>query len=383
MKRVLPFSLILLVVLSACTGTKKYYEQGDYETAVFNSIERLRKTPDNKKSRETLKLAYPSMVEYLTDKISKAKLSADPLRWEQVVADYALLNRAYDEIQRSPGARQVVSDARSYQSEYNEATLKAAESRYALGLQRLAQGEQGDRESAKLAFEHFRKALEFRPNFRDAESKMLQSQDLATLYIQIEPIPMHSRTLQLSNEFFENQMTEYIRSVQFSPFVRFYTAKEAGQRTREPDQIIRMVFDDFVVGQAYVKETIAQRVQDSVIVGTVNIGEDSVVNVYGTVKAEVHQFQKEITSGGLLDFRIIDARTGTLLSQRKFPGTFVWTDRWGYFNGDERALTQDDKRFTTKRRESPNPLPQDLFIEFTKPIYSQVTGFVGEYYRNY
>ena len=115
----------------------------------------------------------------------------------------------------------------------------------------------------------------------------------------------------------------------------------------------------------------------------VTIGEDSVVDVYGSVKAEVHQFQKEISSGGLLDFKIIDGRTGTLISQRKFPGTFVWYDKWGFYNGDERALENEDKEFIKRKRESPNPPPQDLFIEFTKPIFDQVTAFVGEFYRNY
>ncbi|MDX2285372.1 MAG: hypothetical protein NW241_14500 [Bacteroidia bacterium] len=383
MRRLLPLLLLMaLAALSACKATKKAYEQGDYESAVFNSIERLRRSPDSKKASQTLEAAYPALLEYYQERINTAKLGSDPLRWETVAEYYETLNRVYNEIQRAPAARRLLPNARNFTSEFNDATLKSAEARYALGMQRLELGRQGDRESAKMAYEHFQRALAFRPGFRDAESKMFEAQDWATLHIQIEPIPMHSRSLQLTNEFFENQIIEYIRSQQFSPFVRFYSAKEAGQLRREPDQIIRMMFDDFVVGQAYVKETVINRQRDSVIVGKATVG-DSTVNVYGTVKAEVHRFQKEISSSGLLDYRIIDGRTGSLISNRKFPGTFVYYDRWGFFNGDERALDEDDKRFISKRREAPNPLPQDLFIEFTKPIFSQVTTFTGEFYRNY
>jgi hypothetical protein len=370
------------LILASCKSTKRAFEKGEYETAVFNSIERLRRSPDNKKAAQALRDAYPAMVENLQGQIVRAKTGPDPLRWETVVMHYQTLVRAYDEIQRAPAARRALPDAKAYSSELNEATLNAAEARYVLGNQALQRGKQGDRESAKSAFYHFEKALLFRPGYRDAEARMREAQDWATLVIQVEPIPMHSRTLALSNEFFESQLTEYFRSGNFSPFVRFYSGRDAAAASRAPDQIIRMVFDDFVVGQAYVKETVLARVRDSVIVGKTTLG-DTTLNVYGTVKADMHRFQKEISSGGQLDLQIIDTRSGALLSQRKFPGSFVYYDRWGFFNGDERALEEEDKRFLSKRRESADPPPQQLFIEFTKPIFSQVTGFIGEYYRNY
>ncbi|MEO0473692.1 MAG: hypothetical protein AAF206_29035, partial [Bacteroidota bacterium] len=315
MKHVLPFALLLLVALSACKSTKKAYEQGDYETAVVNSIERLRKSPNNKKSRQTLAAAYPRLVQYMEDRIERNKRSSNPLRWERVVGDYYILNRVYDEILRAPGAQDIVPDPINFQSEYNAATLKAAEARYALGEQEIAIGRQGDREAAKTAFAHFDRALELRPGFRDAENKKFEAQDLATLYVQLEPIPVHSRALALTNEFFENQIAEYIASTTFNPFIRFLTPDQAGRTTRQPDQIVRMIFDDFVVGQAYVKETVVQRKRDSVVVGQVTVG-DSTIDAYGTVEADVHRFQKELSSAGLLDVKIIDRRNGRLISQR-------------------------------------------------------------------
>ena len=381
-----PMILILLSILlfgSACKVTKKAYQEGDYETAVLNSVERLRSSPQNKKSRETLYLAYPVLVETLQDEIAQESRSSNPLRWEKVAQRYDLLNRVYDEILRSPAAMEVISSPKFFGSEYSNATLKAAESRYALGKQALEQGKQGQRERAKEAFYHFEKALEWRSGFRDADALRMESRDVATLIIQIEPIPMHSRALQLSNEFFESQLAEYIATAPLSPFVRFLTPGESSRLTREPDQILRMSFDDFVVGQAYVKETVVERVRDSVIVGEVKIKTDSVADVYGTVKAQVHRFHKEISSGGLLDLRIIDPQTGAIISQRKFPGSFIWVDRWGYYQGDERALSSEDKDYMRRRREAANPPPQDLFIEFTKPIFSQATSFVADYYQNY
>ncbi|RMG17483.1 MAG: hypothetical protein D6730_23965 [Bacteroidetes bacterium] len=366
------------MTLTACKTGKKAFRQGDYEEAVYSAINRLRSAPNNKKALQTLKEAYPIMLDYYQDQIEQAKLSSDPLRWERVLDLYGELNQVYDEVQRSPAAKRALPQVRNFSSEYEEARRRAAEARYALGEQELAKGH---REAAKAAYRHFERCLQLQPGFRDAEEKMFEAQDLATVIVQIEPIPVHSRVLELSNEFFENQIIEWVRSYTWSPFVRFYSAKDTDAHLREPDHIIKMKFDDFVVGQAYVKEREVQRVNDSVEV-EVKVGKDSTRTDYITAKATVHQFTKEITSTGLLDVQIIDARNGAVISQRKFPGTFIWVDRWGFFNGDERALTEEDKQFIRKKRESPNPPPQDLFIEFTRPIFNQVTDFITDFYRD-
>ncbi|MEO1451996.1 MAG: hypothetical protein AAFV07_20865, partial [Bacteroidota bacterium] len=209
MKHLVPVLLIVVTGLFGCRSTKKAYERGDYDTAVVNSIERLRRSPNNKKSRETLRAAYPALIDYMLEQVEQDKLSSHPLRWEDVARHYGVLNKVYDEIRRSPAASDVIRNPQNFQAEYNSATLKAAESRYALGSQRLDDGRRGDREAAKEAFTHFGEALRWRKNFRDAVALKAEAREYATLYVLVENIPMHSRTLSLSNEFFENQMFEY------------------------------------------------------------------------------------------------------------------------------------------------------------------------------
>ena len=53
--------------LWACSSSKKTFESGDYYSSVMQSISKLRKSPNNKKSREVLSQAYPMAVDfYLT-----------------------------------------------------------------------------------------------------------------------------------------------------------------------------------------------------------------------------------------------------------------------------------------------------------------------------
>jgi hypothetical protein len=352
----------------------------------MTAIHRLRQSPNNKRARSTLAAAYPQFIDYSRNRIRALQSSGDPYRWERVLDLYGSMNRVYDEILRSPAALEVIPDPRLYNTEYEDARIKAAEARYALGERELPSARQGDRIAAKQAFDHYARADELMPGLRDVRARLEETRELAVVRIVIDPIPIPSRTLEVTNEFFYNQIVEYVRGSNFSPLIEFYTAKEGDALKVRPHQRIQMAFDEFVIGQAFVKETVTERSRDSVVVGQVEVienGQTVKKDVYGVVKAKVHLFHKEVNSRGRLDCQILDEHSGGVLSQAKFPGSFTWGEYWGYFNGDERALTIDDKRRLRHQREIMPPPAQDLFVEFTKPIFRDVTRFLSRYYANY
>jgi hypothetical protein len=382
MRQLVTFFFLVLLTATACKRTKALYEKGEYDRAVFNSVERLRNSHDNRKARETLKVAYPAMVDYLETEIAQEKQTAQPLRWERIVAHYAILNQAHDDILRAPAAKRIIPRPRDYTREQTEATRNAAEARYELGQVYLRQGEAGDRQAARIAYDHFVRAIELRPGYRDAEQQAERARVVATLYVEIEPIPMGQQSLRLSNAFFQNQIFEFASSSTLGRFVHLYPTGTLRVGDHQPDHIVRMSFDEFTVGQTQIKETEAERSAE-VVVEEIQVTEDSVRKVYGTVKARVNLFEKKITSQGRLDVQVIDAYTGSIISQRKFPGTYVWVDRWGYLNGDKRALTQDDEAFMNKKQPSREPSNQYLFEQFTQPIRNQVVSYLSNYYRNF
>ena len=100
------------------------------------------------------------------------------------------------------------------------------------------------------------------------------------------------------------------------------------------------------------------------------------------MKAELTTFKKEVVSKGLLSMQVLDGRNDAVLSSDKLPGTFVWYTEWANFNGDDRALT-DEQLALCKKIEVPAPPPQDLFIEFTVPIYDQLTSKLRNFYNRY
>ncbi len=377
-KLTLPLAMLTLVVtISACKSGRKALEKGQYYQAVLQAVERLRKDPDNKNAKATLHDGYRLAKDYHEELARQARTSADPYKFETAFNQYRILNNLNDEIQRCPACRPLAKGARSYRNEMDDMSLKAAEARYAMGEQAMAMQ---NREKAKEAYNHYQVANSYQKNFRDVNVKIDEARWAATLKVVVEPIPMHSRAMELSNDFFQGQIDEYLANARISPFVAFMTPREIQQNQLNPDHIVELMFDDFVVGQHFVKETVEKVSRDSVKIGYTDKTRE--VPIYGTVTATLRHFHKEVVSSGLLNFRILDGRTQRVIVHDKFPGTHVWGCDWGSFNGDERALSAKQLRMVNGRELMPPP-PQQLFVEFTKPIYDQLTTRINTFYRNY
>ncbi len=109
---------------------------------------------------------------------------------------------------------------------------------------------------------------------------------------------------------------------------------------------------------------------------------DDTVKIYGTVKATYLYSRKTTTSKGTINFQITEVPTNRILSVEKMPGEHVWISEWATFNGDERALSPRQLEISKQREQVPPP-PQELFIEFTRPIFDQLITRIREFYKNY
>ena len=79
---------------------------------------------------------------------------------------------------------------------------------------------------------------------------------------------------------------------------------------------------------------------------------------------------------------VVDAKTNGVLTHKKFTGEYVWVNTWARFNGDERALTNEQLQLC-KQREVQPPAVQEMFLEFTRPIYAQLTPALKSFYQNF
>ncbi|TKC00530.1 hypothetical protein [Pedobacter cryophilus] len=370
---VLLIGLITLVSVS-CSSGKKSLQNGNYDQAVYTAVNRLKSNPNKGKAIATLQKGYDYALDKHLSNIKDIKLTDDLFKWEQVINEYQSINNLALAISNCPACMDAIPQPQKFIAEVSDAKYFAAEARYDKGKKLLSQN---NKAAAKEAYFNFERAEQLYPDFKDAQEMIDNAYWAALTRVLVEPAQVNSRFYKLSNEYFQNKVNEFMKNYEAKSFVRFYTPDEAKLVKVKFDQILSLNFDDFVVGQTYLKERIEDIKRDSIKIGETK---DSLKKpIYTTAKGKLTTFEKTITSSGLLDFKIIDIATNKVVNQEKMPGTFIWKDVWGTYRGDERALTNDDKALL-KRRESIPPAPQDLFIEFTKPIYDQLTNKVRNFY---
>ncbi len=374
--KIITVSLISLSLLYSCNSGKKALQQGNYSEAVFTSVQRLRDNADSKKSQETLDQAYPLAISTFKLEIEQSLKSTDPFKYSGIADRYETMNRMADEIRHCPAALKIVRNPESFTEEGAAARLKAAPESYDAAISFL---QQGTRPSAKEAYYRFLSADKYVPGYKDVKQKIAQAKLDATLKVVVEQVPVPGR-YKLSSDFFYDQVYTLLNKTSKREFVEFYNPETAKQLPYV-DEILRMEFDDFVVGSTYDKESEKEFTsKDSVKTGQATINGQK-VDVFDRVKAKLTTHRREVVSTGVLLVQIVEAKTNKPTATQKFPGTFTWFSEWAGFNGDSRALSQQQLELCKRKPVMPPP-PQDLFLEFTKPIYEQLKGFLNNYYKN-
>jgi len=367
--------LVMLVTLSCSTG-KKALQKGDYFTAVVKATDRLKSDPDNKKATNVLKDGYLLAIEWSQEEMDMIMSSNSAFKWEQAINLMNQVNHLSEAIRSTPAARKIIGNPKIYTSALNMAVEKAAQERYQAGNYEL---DFNFRESAKMAYEHFAIASDFIPDYKNTRELMEKAKKIATINVIIEAIPVHSQKYRLSAEFFYDQVHKYLNN-QFPPdgFVNFYSPYQAEKENlNTPDLIIDMEFFDFSVGNlthSEKEEELKKRVQVET--------KDTTRVHYKTYTAKLKSFIDRVDSGGRLRVRIAEPATDKLLFDDLVPGTFTWVNEYAIFAGDKEALDKDQLGLV-KNKALPLPPEQDLFIEFTKPIYNQLTSKLNRFFRRY
>ncbi len=372
-------AVLVVAILSACASGKKLYERGAYYEAVMTSVQKLRQNPDHKKSIEALKNAYPMALEFLQTDAQNQIASNSPNKWRNAIASYDKINQMYESIRQSPKALKIIKDPKNFYSEIGPLKEKAAEESYNAGIDALMKG---NRDDAKRAYYNFADAQNFSPGYKDVVEYLDKAKDEATLKVVVEQVAVPAR-YSLSGDFFQDKVEEFLhQNYPDRGFIKFFTPEEAQRiKLARIDQYLKIQFDDFSVGNTNVTERIETMKKDSVKVGEAKIN-GKMVPVYNTVTAKVTTVRKEVISRGLLSMIVLDGKSNGVLTHKKFSGEYTWFSTWGRFNGDERALTDQQIQLMKKKELQPPPA-QDLFLAFADPIYSQLTSGLQSFYRSY
>ncbi|MDR3327853.1 MAG: hypothetical protein LBT04_07025 [Prevotellaceae bacterium] len=365
-----------LILLVSCATPMSLYKKGEYYRATLEAVKKLRSKPDDINVQQILKDAYPKAQQASLRIINGLQYSQDPNKYYSIVNQYNNLNTLANEIYRCLKANQLIPNPVDYNDELSVAKQAGAEEFYQLGINTLANG---DVRSARLALNYFNNVNGFVPDYKDVNQLIFKAKEQSILQVVVRK-PLTNRSYQLSSDFFFDNLMGELRNVTHNKKVVFF---EQGQTTNltTSHQIILLDFVDFTVGNSRELQKVTNCKKDSVIVGYTNV-HGTKYPAYGTVRATYTQHTLEVLSAGILNVQIIDFSTNKVVRQQKFTGEYLWTTVWGTYQGDERALNSKLEQMCRRRIETPPP-PQDLFVEFTKPIFSKTVSFLDSYYKNY
>jgi hypothetical protein len=380
MNRIKNIIWILAVALffSGCSSSKKSLQRGDYYVAAMEAIKQLRSSPNNKKQQEVLLQAYPLAKENSLRKIRNAMDMNAPDKYGITADEYIALNTLANEIYTCPAALRLIPQPEQFSRQLGDILPLATAEAYQLGEKNLSlKTIQGARE----AHHYFVKAKQYTNDYRDVDDKIAIALEMATFKVIVQK-PITPLRYQLSSDFFYNNLMAQISKTANTGFVRFFTEEEArNENLTQPDHFLVLDFEDFSVGTMREINNTVEVKRDSVLVGTTLVNGKN-QNVYGTVKADLTSSRREVIAEGVLSAKIINASNDRIEQHRNIPGKYTWFNEWATYKGDERALTDAQKRRTNTKPIMPPP-QQDLFIEFTKPIFDQTVSFVRNYYNKY
>jgi hypothetical protein len=371
--------VLFILMLQGCKTASKLYQKGSYDEAVTLAVKELQKKPDDPQKIALLQNAYSFAVEDHEKKIRNYLAGTNELKWEWVYYQYVDLQNLYHAIRKAPTVYETVkpADYSSFVASYGE---KAGEVRFERGLRWL---QFADKASAQKAYREFQTAHRFRPGDFEIENMLAEAYSMALTRVVIKPADQfgfmfsnYSNELQL----FSDDLVRNLKYGNYNEFVKFYSVLDARSQDIEPDHIIEMQFTDMNMGRFHDRKS-TREVTKEVVVKEIVYKPDSIVKVYGTVKAKITTTSRTLFADSRLGFRILDIN-GSRLWNDHIGSSYTWATEFSTYTGDERALSDEDKKLVG-RTPPAAPHESEIIRILKNNIYNDLLYRLKNFYNRY
>lgn len=377
MKLKLYTPVLFLLLLVSCRSAEKLYNRGDYDAAVELASKKLAKKPGNKELIQIVRDAYRFAVEDHESRIRNLEISSSDLRYEKILSEYSSLQRLYDAIRRSPTAYDVVQpmDYSSYLQTYREEAGNVREFR---GDDLMAQN---TKNSFREAYYEYQKALALKPGDLVLKQKMDEAYSAAVIQVSIQPLSRFGlQYAQYSYDYgqFDQDMLRYLNNHRQGPFLNFYGMSQPGVRA---DFAVELRFSDVNIGR-YNDQRETREVSKKVVSKEIVHGKDSVSYEYITVKAKITVTTRRLQANALLQATAREVETNRRVWSDTYRGDYNWVATFATYTGDERALSDEDKRMINSREAFPPDNDQIIRI-IMQEIRSKTECGISDFFNRY
>ena len=374
------YSLLIFfsaLLLFSCKTAEKLYQQGRYDEAVELAAKKLQKKPGDAKLTDVLQNAYRFAVEDHESRIRNHSNSNSDMRWEYIYQEYLQLQRLYESIRRSPSVFDIVqpTDYSSYISTYKE---EAGNARYEKGLELL---DQNSKASSRQAYYEFQKALDLKPGDLSIKQKIEESYANAVTNVIVLPLTRYGYQYSSYNFDYNNfnyDLLRYLNNNNKSQFVRYYQQTAPASQGIRTDYAVDMRFSDVNIGR-YRDQRSFREVSRQVVAKEIVIKKDSVIKEYITVKAKITTTTRTIQADGLLQATVRDYNNRWIWSDT-YRGDYGWTYSFATYTGDERALSDEDKKIINQREQWP-PSNDEIIRIIMTDIQRKTECGISDYFN--
>lgn len=370
-------SLFLLTLFISCRTAEKLYQRGDYDGAVELATKKLAKKPGDIKLVSILQDAYRFAVDDHESRIRQLSGSNSDLRFEQIYAQYSSLQRLYDAIHRSPSAFDVVqpTDYSSYLQTYREEAGNVREGR---GDELMAMN---DKRSAREAYAEYQRALGLKPGDLVLKQKMDDAYLSAVTFVEIAPLSRFgAQYTQFGYDYnqFNYDLMRYLNNNRRSNFLQYFGPTD---RRQQPDFVVEMRFSDVNIGR-YRDERDTREVSKRVVSKEIRHKPDSITYEYITVKARITTTTRTLRASALLQATAHEAAANRWVWSDTYRGDYNWVAQFSTYTGDERALSDEDRKLLQQREQRP-PENDEIIRIIMQEIRSKTECGISDFFNRY
>jgi len=205
--KTLIYLLLILLIISGCTSTKKLLSRGHYDKVINKSVKKLIKNPGSEKDAINLDRAYKLANDRDLERINYLKMEGNPDTWDEIFQRYSILKSRQDRVKKvlplNIGGESVNYEFIDYNAKIVEAKTKAADYYYVHGKQLM---ENKNKESYRQAYYEFRKAKDYKgASYQDIDDYISQARYNGISRVLV--YTANSTHLRLSQEFMDNLLS--------------------------------------------------------------------------------------------------------------------------------------------------------------------------------
>lgn len=401
-----PISLLLLLFLQLSFGqagdyareAETSYERGQCDAACRKCVQALRIKDNHRKAQEYLQLSWDCFLKKTMNDIRMNEMAAEDLKGndqaqkrQAVVDGYKQLVEVRNECTSLPpitnkstgkpfnfGENDFFADWQAAKNKLAEASAAAAQYHYDRGL---AMEPNADMETAKLAAREFKLALKNSPGFKDAQARYDANRAKATKRLAIIPFENNSGQGQygaVQDMITDRVIAEMMKDADAMEFTDLITRDELQMILNEQKLNMSALLDESSVVESGallgVHQLVTGRInqiacdvmpvitrrfeqQATCVTGYTTAynkdGKPYQKPVYGTLGAMVTEHKKEAKFRINGSYKILDVKSGQMLSGDSFTEEVPWQCTWGTFTGSECALDGGAQELVRSREKNP------------------------------